>query len=310
VETVEGRFPAADLGFTLAHEHVLYALLGWRLDHVPQPSFAEQVDVCVDALRPAAAGGVRALVDLTTVECGRDVALLAEVARRTGIRIVCATGLYARRPAPHFARRTASELEAFFLREATDGIGATAVKPGVVKCAIDGPELTGHEAAALTACTRVALRAGLPLVVHIEPGGAPTVLREAREHSLPGRRLVIAHGESAGLEGLIEIVEANDAYVGFDRFGLETALTDEARIAGVVELCKRGFAHRILLSHDTIGLFLGRDRGWASARPEFRNWNFGHLTTTILPRLAAEGVPPAAIEQMTVANPAALMAAA
>jgi predicted metal-dependent phosphotriesterase family hydrolase len=45
------------------------------------------------------ARGIRAIVDLTTVDLGRDIDLIVDVARRSRVHVIVATGVWARRAA-------------------------------------------------------------------------------------------------------------------------------------------------------------------------------------------------------------------
>ena len=45
-------------------------------------------------LREARDGGVQTMIDLTTLDLGRDVRLQADVSRRTGVNIIAATGIW------------------------------------------------------------------------------------------------------------------------------------------------------------------------------------------------------------------------
>ena len=53
---------------------------------------AQFVKVAVDQLKQAKAEGVDSLIDVTTVDLGRDIRLLEEVSRKSGVQIVACTG--------------------------------------------------------------------------------------------------------------------------------------------------------------------------------------------------------------------------
>src|SRR5437867_435746 len=92
LNTVLGPLDTSQLGVTLAHEHVVVTSAG--IPHV-FPEFVDRagsIETAVEELRGAHAEGLRTIVDVTTFDLGRDVRLLAEVSRRSGVQIVCATG--------------------------------------------------------------------------------------------------------------------------------------------------------------------------------------------------------------------------
>ena len=103
IRTVLGDVAPEALGFTLCHEH----LFGQ-----PPPEFAE-ADLCLNdeasALRELqsfkGAGGA-AVVEMTTPDYGRNVAVLGRLSQESGVHIVAATGFNKAK----FADRYSSEL--------------------------------------------------------------------------------------------------------------------------------------------------------------------------------------------------------
>src|SRR6266513_1762474 len=53
-----------------------------------------RVALSVERMQELRALGVRTLLDPCPIDLGRDVELMAEVADQSGVRIICATGLY------------------------------------------------------------------------------------------------------------------------------------------------------------------------------------------------------------------------
>ena len=84
----------SELGFTLSHEHVLVGYSGdnqhypWMFDLEASRARA------IAELSEAKAGGVDTVIDLTTPDLGRDVQLVADVARESGMNVVVATGMW------------------------------------------------------------------------------------------------------------------------------------------------------------------------------------------------------------------------
>ena len=65
-----------------------------------------------------------------------------------------------------------------------------------------------------------------------------------------------------------------------------------------------GFANKIMLSHDTVNVWLGRQtilpENFAKA---FDNWRIDHISKDFLPALKAQGVTDEQIKAMMVDNP-------
>src|SRR5436189_5443084 len=84
IQSATGPLDTAKLGFTLMHEHVIVRSPG-MFENWPQLfNRAEALARSVDTLAEAKAEGVDTIVDLTTVDLGRDVSFVAEVAQRSG----------------------------------------------------------------------------------------------------------------------------------------------------------------------------------------------------------------------------------
>ena len=86
-----------------------------------------------------------------------------------------------------------------------------------------------------------------------------------------------------------------------DRFGLNMMLPMEKRVSTVAELCRRGHAERMVLSHDAcchIDWFPAE--AMRAATPQ---WNFRHIPDDVIPALRKEGVSEEHIRAMTVDNP-------
>ena len=92
INSVLGPVDTADLGFTLSHEHVATNSAG--IPHT-YPDFIDRAGIfeqSVAALKEAYDEGLRTIIDVSTFDLGRDVGLMAEVSRATGVQIIAATG--------------------------------------------------------------------------------------------------------------------------------------------------------------------------------------------------------------------------
>lgn len=94
IETVTGPIDGRVVDTALPHEHVFVDFLGPRHPDYGRVDRSEVRSACVERLARLRPFGVDLLVDCTAIGIGRDVELLREVSRSTGIRIVCSTGIY------------------------------------------------------------------------------------------------------------------------------------------------------------------------------------------------------------------------
>ena len=95
--------------------------------------------------------------------------------------------------------------------------------------------------------------------------------------------------------------------VAFDRMGLEAipdAPTDQQRIACLIELIGRGFADRLMISHDSSVHWLGRELEIPEELlPLIVNWHPTHLFRNIIPALEEGGVTGEQVRAIIEGNP-------
>lgn len=308
VKTVAGDIDASQLGFTLPHEHLVFGMTGWEIDIFPHATKDARFKTCLKHLRASREAGVQSLVECSTPEMGRDVQLMRELSEATGMHIIASTGLYARRPAGYWMRRTAEEMAELFVHELEKGVRDTGIRCGQIKTALEAVELTDYEETVLRAAAMAHKATGAPIMIHVEEEGGMAALDLLTGEGVPGSKIVIAHAETtADMRYLLRILEQYGAYVGFDRFGLDLMQRDDVRHAMVAALCILGHAGRIQVSHDFPCFMHGRDVDrWKASADKVRNWNFVYVPTEVVPRLRSVGVSEADIQQMIVGNAATL----
>ncbi len=89
-----------------------------------------------------------------------------------------------------------------------------------------------------------------------------------------------------------------------DRFGLDVHRTTPDRVETTAALCARGYADRMVLSHDAMCWIDWFGDHYDELRPQLMpNWHYEHIHDDVLPALRAAGVSNADIDAMLVANP-------
>jgi phosphotriesterase-related protein len=311
VQTVTGSCRPADLGVTLMHEHLIIGWPGWEADTVaPRWDRAEAKRLCVDRMLELKALGVSALLDPCPIDLGRDVEFAAEVAQASGVRIICATGLYKEEAgaAPYFKFRgpfsdSVAEMAEIFIKELSEGIGPTGIRAGVIKVATGPHQVTSYERTVLRAAAKAHLATGAPITTHTDEG---TMGREQlvilTEEGVDPQRIIIGHScGTADLRYHVDLLERG-ATLGFDRFGLELLQPDRLRLAALIGLLGIGFERQIVLSHDTVWCWRGRPLPMP-VEAMAPKWDPRHVFNNILPALRQAGVPQAKVDAMLVDNP-------
>ena len=307
VQTVSGRIPAAELGFVLPHEHT-----GIQLWHVPNrwdywELTPDDAFVLPDLAAYRAAGG-GTLVDLTLPGVGRDPLRLRRYAEASGVRIVMGTGWYRTAyypPEARIDRRSVDDLADEIVAGIEGGVDGTDVRPGIIgEIGTDKPWLTALEERVHRAAGRAARRTGLAITTHsVMSAVGLAQLRVFEEEGVDPARVVVGHADSYPvLDHYLEIIRRG-ANLEFDFLGMSFTPMErhgEPRIVDLArELIDRGHADRLLLSQDVCH---------NSQLTAYGGNGYVHLFRTFLPQLRAAGVPEAAIQQMTVLNPARILA--
>jgi phosphotriesterase-related protein len=308
VETALGPVPAAELGPTLMHEHIVTRSPGV---HENWPHLFDRAGILALAERKMAdlyARGIRTIVDLTTVDLGRDIDLIAAVARRSRVHVIAATGVWWM-PQRYFSAHGVDAVAELFIRDITQGIGASGVKAAIIKCATDTAGVTPVIENILRASARAQKATGVPISTHTWAPGRSGEAQQAifAQEGVDLSRVIIGHsGDSDDLGYLRGLMERGST-IGMDRFGLEHYLPTAKRVEVLARLCAEGYAGKMVLSHDAncwTDMLSEDDK--RRTRPL---WHYNHISDDILPALRTAGVSDAQLEQMLVRNPRAIFEA-
>lgn len=313
VSTVRGEVAVEDLGATLMHEHVF--TLGTEYQNNYGSNWDEQTRVAgaVTQLTEAAALGISTIVDPTVLGLGRYIPRIQAVNAQVDINIVVATGLYTYNDIPfqfHYSGPglmfdKPEPLTELFIGDLTVGIADTGVRAAFLKCAIEEPGLTPGVERVMRAVGQAHVQTGAPITLHTNPHTRSGLVaqRVLRQEGVDLSKVVVGHsGDSTDVDYLSALADAG-SYLGMDRFGLDILLPFEQRVGIVAELARRGYAERMVLSHDAACFvdWFGHDEKLVVVP----NWNYTHISTDVLPALREHGVTDDQITTMLVDNPRA-----
>jgi predicted metal-dependent phosphotriesterase family hydrolase len=305
VQTVLGPVDPDSLGFTLPHEHVHARL--WDFPTVAAVGYGGMYgeihiedDVRVVELEAFRVQGGRTVVDVTPPAIGRDPERLRRIAERTSLNIVMGCGWYREPyypPEDLIDRRSVDELAAILVREITEGVGDTGIKPGIIgEIGVNNSWVTAQEERVHRAAARAQRATGLAITTHSpwSPIGVKELDIFEAEGVAPSR-VVIGHACSYPVLEYYTTLLERGAYVQFDNIGQWDLPGYQDRVTGLIlELLHRGHEGRIMLSHD-----VWNARAFAFAG----GTGFTHLAENYLPELSEHGVGDNTIHTMTVENP-------
>ncbi len=317
VPTVLGPVDTAELGRTYMHEHI-FSLTTDVQQNYPQEwgSEEDRIADAVGKLGALAAQGVSTIVDPTVVGLGRYIPRIQRVAAQVPeLNIIVSTGIYTYESAPFFFSYRGPALNEalgtevpdpmvdMFVGDITDGIAGTGVRAGMLKCAIDAFGMTPGVERVMRAVAKAHLRTGVPVTVHTHPAsraGLEVKRVLCDEEGVPPGRVVLGHsGDTTDCDHLAELAGAGFV-LGFDRFGINTETTFEARADTLVEMCKRGYAGSIVLSHDASCYIDWID---PAIMPIMTQWHYLHIGDEVLPYVREHGVTEEQITTMLVDTP-------
>jgi phosphotriesterase-related protein len=304
INTVLGPISPSEMGKTLMHEHVMFGFGGWYANDTLTPF---DRDACIKKTLSIAEKlktfGVNTVIDTTPNDCGRDVEILREVSEKSGLHIICSTGLYSEADgAPgyfkfrlRFTGNVMDEFYELYINEIEKGIGRTGTKAGVIKVATGDGVITDYEETALKAAVEVHKATGIPIITHT--GGAATMGIEQTDLLLSEGanpdRVVIGHMDGSSDIGYHLAILDKGVSIAFDRLGLPGFTSEEGSLACLLGLIGIGKQERIMISHDNIWYFLGHD----AIDP-----NPVYIFENVIPRLKKAGITDEMIDTIMTDN--------
>ncbi|MEF8797706.1 MAG: hypothetical protein V5A48_14725 [Salinivenus sp.] len=299
IMTVTGPIAPSAMGRTLPHEHVMVDFAGVDVVGPDRYDRTSVVETMRTHLQEAAAAGVQTFVDCTPAYLGRDPIVLRRLARATGLQVLTNTGYYGARNDQHVPEHAYSDsvdaLAARWVREWTDGIGDTGVRPGFIKIGVDAGALSDIDRTLVRAGARAHLQTGLTLAVHTGPARpALQQLDVLAEEGVSPEAWIWVHAQNAEDPARHVEVARRGGWVSLD--GYEPEQTDRY-VRHVRRMQANGVLDRLLLSQDNGWYSVGEPGGGSVA-------SYTPLVTTLVPALRAAGLSEDAVRQLLVRNPA------
>jgi phosphotriesterase-related protein len=337
IQTVRGPIPAAEAGITLPHEHFFVTTATANLalppdtrdtDLAQRPVSREIRDwlefnwhcnidnltlsdpetAFDEAGRYRQAGG-RTVVDVTSIGIGRDPVALKVLSENSALNIVMGSGYYvgATHPAD-VARMDSAEIQDQILREFSEGIGDTGIRPGVIGEIGCSWPLLANEAKVLQSAGGAQKRLGAALYIH--PGKHPDapfqILSILEKTGADIEKVVICHIErTIQVMGKLKSVLQSGCTIEYDLFGMETTgfyyrslgidmLSDAQRLDQLRELIDAGFLRQVIISHDVC---------FKHRLHKFGGHGYDHILTNTVPWMRQRGFTESEISPIMIENP-------
>lgn len=340
VRTVLGDIPAAALGRTLIHEHLISSLARyWIPDFAPDVAtrkvaldtlhdvrahpfsvrdnlVLDDIDNAVREMGEVAAAGGASLVEVTSHGIDRDVRALRAIADRSGINVIAGCGYYIglTHPAGLIERSEASIADEM-LREITEGIGTTGIRAGVVgEIGIGSYPMIPAERRVLRAAARVQNQTSAGMIVHSAPSAEASVFEIIGVLDRAGASLdkaVISHLDERFRDDfrLFKRAGASGVKFGFDTFGRDIYYEGRRPPKQHPSDAQRiDVVVRLLDMGLGDRIALAQDICLKQELSAFGGQGYAHVLANIVPRMLLAGIPQAAIDQMLIDTPARILA--
>ena len=105
--------------------------------------------------------------------------------------------------------------------------------------------------------------------------------------------------------GFLDRILRRGSTIGMDRFGIDMINPGDKRVATIGELCQRGYAKQMVLSHDACCFmdFWPQDMVQGAFKTAAPNWNFRHIPDDVVPALRKHGVSEEDLALLVKGNP-------
>jgi phosphotriesterase-related protein len=307
VITVRGPIPPEDVGFALPHEHFFLDLFSWPGAKLMSGAMGVvdpvlHWDTIVQELEEFKEAGGRTIVDMTLDTIGRNPEALKRLSETTGVNIVMGCGWYRHSfHPPHLEYTPTDQLAEELVREFEEGARGTGVRPGIIgEIGIEAAYPTASEERAFRAAARAHLRTGLSVTTHtsIVRGSGLDALQILLHEGVPPERIIIGHADSYPQLDYLLALLSQGCYVQFDCIAFvyqppSMQYSDVEMADLTIELVQRGYADRLLLSHDICN---------RSVLKRYGGDGYTCLHDRFLPLLREKGVEDEVIDLITAEN--------
>lgn len=297
--TVKGPIPAAQMGRTLIHEHILVDFIGADSISSSRWDKEEVLEIVGPYAEELAAFDINTLIECTPAYLGRDPELLLTLSEKSGVQILTNTGYYGAVNNKYLPEKafdlSEKELAAIWIAEWEFGIEDTGIKPGFIKIGVNSDSLSGMHQKLIRAAGLTHKQTGLTIASHTGPYiPARQQVEQLKEIGVHPAAFIWVHAQNERNMENYSLLAQEGVWISLD--GIQPSNQMEY-LEKLKFLKENGYLDQILISHDG---------GWYSPGEE-NGGNFREYTTIsreFIPLLLANGFTKADIRQLLVTNPA------
>ncbi|XP_071960109.1 N-acetyltaurine hydrolase-like [Antedon mediterranea] len=339
IQTVLGPIKPSMIGRTLTHEHLYMdystyiqkprdedkqminaAINMENLNYIRNYPYCvktnvdirDESDAIVEELKLFKSKGGTCIADVTLVDIGRDIKVLASYSQKTGVHIVAGTGYYLAPSMPDkLNTMTEEQILTEMRRDLLEGADGSEFKSGVIGeigCSwpIHANELKVLRSAGIgqsELCCPVSIHPGRNIS---DPLLAPTEnLRVLQEAGGVASHTVMSHVDRCCLtiEAALEFAKLG-CYLEYDFFGFECSynkivpeldyISDAQRIDIIKGLVDEGYADQVVISHDIHA---------KHQLLKYGGHGYSHILENVVPKMLVKGISQEDIDKILIHNP-------
>jgi len=340
-QTVLGPIDGAELGITLAHEHILmdgsalytepsassekgkafkpvdWDVLSWLRYHpfenIDNLRLLDEETMTREVMHFKAAGG-RTIVDQGNNGLGRDVNALARISRITGLNVIVGSGYYtANSLNPAIFSKSVDEIADEIVKDVIEGVGMTGIKAGVIGEVGTSWPIHDFEKKSLLAAVKAQQSTGAPINVHPgrHPLGPTTAARILVDAGADMTRVAFSHidGRVRTHEGRLELARLG-CYLEYDLFGYEGHFPVFAG-SDPIDLpndTTRIYEIRDLMEAGYLDqVLISHDLVCKTKLVRYGGWGYAHISNYVVPMMLKRGIGRDVIDTIMIGNPRRLM---
>jgi predicted metal-dependent phosphotriesterase family hydrolase len=256
LETVTGPVTADQIAKASAHEHLYVDFHGPNDPNYMNVDWSDVIGACENSVNVLRSQDVNLLIEWTNIGVGRNVMLLRHVARKTGMNIVCPTGIYKSLIPPAFGDMGIEQMADVFVKELTKGIDGSPIRAGFIKIASTEKGATETDTKIHRAAAIAAKETGATIALH-SPFAATTnaVTQVLTREGFRLERFVWGHAQPSSMDDH-KAMAARGATMQFDAISARSdpffhgPTDDESMLDRIENLVKAGHGDQVLVSTD------------------------------------------------------------
>lgn len=301
INSVLGKIDEKNLGVTLMHEHITWDSSG--AESTNEYSIEEVVDTMLPYLLELKNSGCNTFVDATTLGSGRDLKILVECSKRSGLNILTNVGTWD--GSDHEGKFVPNELKGKSIEQLAEiwteqflnGIEGTDIKPAYIKIALgDTGVITEFQEKILRAAARTSIRTNLPIQCHTIPAkSAVQAVSIVEEENLLMNKFIWVHADVEKNTEIILKLAKKGIWLEFDFIGREKEFSWQ--IEALKYATKNNLLDRVLLSQDAGAFYFGKKNDKDSILP------YSRLFKEFIPQCIDNGISNESFHKLLVENP-------